>query len=808
MAKKTLEGMKVLEYASMVSGPYCGKLLADLGADVLKVEPPAGDPARQCGPFPKAGKDPEKSALFLYVNTSKRGMTLNIDNPEEKEEFKKLLSWADVFIDNNPVGYLDRLGLSWDAVHQLNPSLIYASITPYGRTGPRATAKGDELTLIQAGGEGNLVPARSFDLSFPPVKFGGYQVGYHGALFAAVGIMALYLARMLTGEGHLLDISLQECVINLLPGTLHNHRYDGFNWGRVPDRPPAMGRMETSDGHITLGANDDHHFRALRELMGKPDWLADDRWDDRVYRTNHLMDIASRLDDWMKQQKKQEIYHQLAKVGIPVGPVNSAEEVMNNAQYRARGYFVEVDHPIAGKYEYTGWPYKMSASPPRVWRPAPLLGEHNQEIRKEILARPLLEKTRLDQSAQKLKLPLQGIRILDCSWVWAGPYASMMLANLGAEVIKVEGHKRTDIVRRAVMWPRWEPAPHQVPPNQGLSYNSVNRDKKSLTLDLSKPEGIRIAKKLAAISDVVLDNMRPDAMSKMGLGYSELIKIKPDLIVVSSSSRGHNGPETFYLGFAQIHQSVSGVAYLSGYPEDHPTYGSLGHTDITNAVTTAFIILAALHHRMKTGEGQFIDQSQCEGSTCMIGEQLLGYLMTGIIPERQGNLHSEYAPHNMYQCWGVDRWLALEIHSDEEFQALARVMNQPGLAQDPRFITRESRKKNEKELDRIIGQWTRIRDRDSMVEEMLQAGLAAAPSRDAEDLYADRHLRSRNFFLKVQHPELGELDLAGLPWKISDTELPCGHAPLLGEHNQYVLQELLGLSDKEIEELRAGEIIM
>jgi crotonobetainyl-CoA:carnitine CoA-transferase CaiB-like acyl-CoA transferase len=808
MSNKALAGIKVVEYATMVSGPYCGKLLADLGADVIKVEPPEGDPSRDCGPFPKGEKHKEKSALFLYANTSKRGITLDLEKPEGIEDFKKLLSWADVFIDNQPVDFFENRGLGWDVLHRLHPGLIYASITPYGRTGPRAKAKGDELTLIQAGGEGNLVPARSFDLSFPPVKFGGYQVGYHGALNAAVGIMALILSRMKTGRGHLLDISLQECVINLLPGTLHNHRYDGFNWGRVPDRPPAMGRMETSDGYITLGANDDHHFRALRELMGKPNWLANDQWDNRVYRTNHLMEIAPRLDAWMKQQKKQEIYHKLAKAGIPVGPINSAEEVMNNAQYKARGYFIEVDHPQAGKYQYAGWPYKLSASPPQVSRPAPLLGQHNEEIGREILSQDRHGVFTPGKGTPDLKLPLQGMRILDFSWVWAGPYATMMLGNLGAEVIKIEGHRRMDIVRRAVMWPRWEPTPHQVPPNQGLSYNSVNRDKKSLTLDLSKPEGIHLAKRLAAMSDIVIDNMRPDAMAKMGLGYTDLIKIKPDLIVVSSSGRGHNGPETNYLGFATIHQSVSGVAYISGYPEDHPTYGSLGHTDITNAVTTAFITLAAVHYREKTGRGQFIDHSQCEGSTCLIGEQLLGYLMTGIIPERQGNLHPEYAPHNIYQCWGVDRWLALEIHSDDEFQALARVINKPELSDDPRFKDKASRKKNEKELDRIIGEWTRSRDRDWMVNELVNAGLAAAPSRDAEDLYADRHLRARNFFLKIQHPELGELELAGLPWRISDTQLPSGHAPLLGEHNQYVLQELLGLSDAEISNLRGKNIIM
>jgi len=405
-------------------------------------------------------------------------------------------------------------------------------------------------------------------------------------------------------------------------------------------------------------------------------------------------------------------------------------------------------------------------------------------------------------------LPLKGIRVLEFCWVWAGPYATMLLANLGAEVIRVEGHRRTDLMRRPIVWPRYEPAPRMLPTNQGMPFNSVNRDKKSITLNLSEPKGIELAKRLAAISDVVIDNMRPDAMIKMGLGYEVLSEIKPDIIVISSSGRGHEGPEAEYLGFATIHQSIGGLTYLSGHPDDHPTHGTAGDADLMNATGAAFAVVAALYHRTRTGEGQFIDYSQCEGVSSLIGEQLLGYVMTSKIPERMGNTHPEYAPHSVYQCWGVDRWLALEVHTDEEFKALAQVMNQPELSVDPRFKTTGSRKKNEKELNRIIEEWTRQRDRDWMVEEIGKAGIAAAPCRDDKDLYADRHLRAREAFVKINHPELGELELVGPPWKISDLELPKGYAPLLGEHNQYVLQGLLGLKDEEMADLREKDIIM
>jgi len=404
-------------------------------------------------------------------------------------------------------------------------------------------------------------------------------------------------------------------------------------------------------------------------------------------------------------------------------------------------------------------------------------------------------------------LPLQGVRVADFCWVWAGPYSTMLLAMLGAEVIKVEGHKRTDLTRHSVVWPLPDPAPQEVPPNQGMSLNSVNLSKQGVTLDLTKPEGIKLAKRVAAMSDIVVDNMRPGAMVRLGLGYEELRKVRPDIIVVASSSRGQTGPEKDYAGYATIHHAVGGGAYITGYPDDAPCHSG-GDVDIMNATAAAYAILAALYHRAQTGEGQFIDYSQCEGVSSLIGDLLLGYEMNSQIPERMGNAHPKYAPHNVYRCWGVDRWLALEVHSDEEFATLANVIGMPKLAEDPHFADMASRKNNESELDRIIEEWTRARDRDWMVNEFCQAGLAAAPSRDGRDLYADPHLRARHAFVTVEHPELGELELVGAPWKMSDCEIAIRHAPLLGEHNDYVLRELLGLSQAEVDNLRKKEVIM
>ena len=380
MAGGALNGIKVVELATMVSGPYCGKLLADMGADVIKVEPPEGDESRRCGPFPKSGPNPECSALFLYNNTSKRGITLHLDTAEGLDAFKRLLKWADVLIDNHPPQHLASLGLSYDVMYQLNPRLVYTSITPYGRTGPRASVNGDELTITHAGGLGNLLPTRSVDTSRAPVKMGGYAVSYHGGVTAALATMAALLGRMKTGRGQIIDISLQEVILALVRGNVASNRYHATTWNRVPDRPPAMGRMKTSDGYIVVGVIEDHHWRAFRELMGNPEWAAAKEWESMAYRAHHLMEIAPMLEKWMMHQQKDDVHHKGARKGIAMGPLNSTREVMANKQYAARGYFVEVEHPEAGKHRYAGWPYQMSATPPQIRRPAPLLGQHNREV--------------------------------------------------------------------------------------------------------------------------------------------------------------------------------------------------------------------------------------------------------------------------------------------------------------------------------------------------------------------------------------------------------------------------------------------
>ncbi len=795
-------GFRVIELAEGVAGPYCGKLLADLGADVIKVEPPAGDRARRAtGGDPAKTLDPEGSPLFLYCNTSKRGIVLDLDDDGDRETFADLLASASVLITDREPSV------------EAPDDLIVAAVTPYGLAGPRAAAPAGELTLTHGGGLVNQMPVRSRDVDRAPVTLGGHQAGYHAGLVAALAVASLLYGRRRGGDGASVDVSIQDVMVSMVAPLLASARYHETTWSRVPDRPPAMGRLRTSDGYVILNAFDDHHFVLFRELMGNPSWCEGDEWKDRAYRSHHLMEIAPQVDAWALEQKRDDLYHRAARLGIPVGPIHDAADVMAYRQFAARDYFVEVDHPSTGPKRYAGWPYRMGSSKPRVSRPAPLLDEHSAQIRSELNGNHAGARTTVAPSGSesatatdRTALPLEGIRVAEFAWVWAGPYAGVLLSALGAEVIKVEGPKRLDLTRRSVVWPRAEEAPQKIDPDAGMAFNTMNLNKQSLTLDLSQREGRELALRLAAECDVVYDNMRPGAMVKLGLDYENLHRANPGLIVASSSGRGHGGPETEYLGYAMVHQGVAGGAYISGYPDDHPTHSG-GDVDLMNAITLAFSIVAALHHRDLTGEGQFIDYSQCEGVSAILGEVLLEYEMTGKIPERAGNAHRSSAPHSVYRCWGIDRWLAIEVHSDEEFGRLAATMGRPELAEDPRFATAAARKQNEAELDRIIGAWTRERDRDWLARELLGAGVAAAPSRDARDLYADSHLRARGSFATVEHPECGDLELVGPPFRIEGRDLSPRRAPLLGEHTDAILGGLLGLSEEELADYRRRGVV-
>jgi benzylsuccinate CoA-transferase BbsF subunit len=396
--------------------------------------------------------------------------------------------------------------------------------------------------------------------------------------------------------------------------------------------------------------------------------------------------------------------------------------------------------------------------------------------------------------------PLVGIRIADFTWAWAGPHGTLLLAMLGAEVIKIESRARLDHARViSLMIGDVRGGIDESP-----FFNDLNLNKLSLTLNLKTEEARDIARRIVAVSDVVTANMRPGVLDRMGLSYEDLREVKPDIIVLSSSAVGSTGPERLSTGYAPTFAAMSGVVDYTGYPDEPPTLLT-GSVDLRVGAMAAFAVLAALHHKQRTGEGQYIDLSSTEVMSAMMGEAFLEYSMTGRVPERTGNRDSAMAPHGCYRCQGEPRWITIAVGDDAEWAALTSVIGDPEL-DDAAFAGPLERWQNQDRLDEIVGRWTRERSADEAVTRLQRAGVAAMPVHTGATLAADPHIRERGVFQKVTHPKLGERLAVGPIWKLEGTGIRRA-SPLLGEHTQYVLREILGLSEDEIERLERSDAL-
>jgi benzylsuccinate CoA-transferase BbsF subunit len=400
------------------------------------------------------------------------------------------------------------------------------------------------------------------------------------------------------------------------------------------------------------------------------------------------------------------------------------------------------------------------------------------------------------------KGPLENVRILDFTWAWAGPQATLLLALLGAEVIKVESRRRLDHTRlRSLMT-----GPTMTSPDHSVIFNDLNVGKLSLALNLSQPEAVEIAKRVAQLCDVVIQNMRPGVMDRLGLGYDDFRAVKPDIIMLSSSAVGSTGPERTYTGYAPTFAAMGGHAYITGYP-DGPPMPLSGAVDLRVGTTSAFAILAALHHRARTGKGQHIDLSSTEAVAALIGHVFMDYSMNGRVQTRAGNRDHLMAPHNCYRCRGDNNWVTIAVACDEEWHALRRLVGDSRL-EDERFADAASRRQNQEALDQLIGEWTSRRSQAEVTQTLQKAGVAAMPVLDGPALVQDPHLRARGVLQSLDHPAIGERLTVGPPWRFSRTPAQISRpGPLLGQHNRYVLGELLGMSGEEIERLVAEEVV-
>lgn len=404
------------------------------------------------------------------------------------------------------------------------------------------------------------------------------------------------------------------------------------------------------------------------------------------------------------------------------------------------------------------------------------------------------------------KLPLEGLRIADFTWVWAGPYCTLQLVHMGAEVIRVETRTRPCVTRMLPPWLEGQPGI-----NRSGYFNQYNQGKRSVTLNYAKPGALEVAHRLVKASDVVTNNFAAGVMDKMGLGYEALRKIKPDVIMISLSGYGDSGPFREYVAYGPAQVPLSGLSSLTGYKGWPPMHAGFSYADPNAGVHGAFAILAALYHRKKTGEGQYIDMSQWECAMSLLPEGILEYTMNGGEPERDGNRDPFMSPHGVFPCsdrfenFGnmIDMWVSIAVGDDAEFGRLASAIGRPELAGDRRFATVAARKTNEDELEAAISAWT-SRHTAVEAEKILQAaGVAASVCAPNKFVSEDPHLRDRGYFVYLDHPEVRAQQHCGVPWRMSRTECAVrAPAPLIGADTDDVLTQMLGYSAAEVQRLR------
>ena len=393
--------------------------------------------------------------------------------------------------------------------------------------------------------------------------------------------------------------------------------------------------------------------------------------------------------------------------------------------------------------------------------------------------------------------PLRGVRVVELTKIWAGPYAGKLLAFLGAEVIRIESLDSLDASRRFGVKDI----------NAAPGFQAVNPGKCSVQLNMKSEEGRRLLADLVKKSDIVIENLRPGAAQRMGFGYEQLREMKPDIIAVSMSMHGQQGPLSYQTGYAPSFSALGGVCHLVGLKEGAPKLLNVRYGDSSYGTAAAFAALVALYHRRRTGEGQFVDVSAVETMASVVGDAFMEYFLTGNVPVRNANHHSELAPHGVYPCQNED-WISIAVQTEEEWRALCESMENPALASDPRFVDGAARRAHAKALDELLSVWTRQQNAQSVSESLRARGVAAFKSLNTIDLVSSEHLWRRGFYQHVTDPVRGEVPIVGAPWRMSLTPPSVAHAaPRLGEHNDYVLGELLGLSAAERERLVAEKIV-
>jgi crotonobetainyl-CoA:carnitine CoA-transferase CaiB-like acyl-CoA transferase len=686
-ANLPLAGVRVVECGQGVSAAFGARLMALLGANVIKVEPPDGDLTRRRGPFFGDGADPECSGLFLYLNADKRGVTLDLTNARDRQTLDHLLAAADILIHNVPTPQRAACTMEGARLAQRHPRLIVAAISRFGDSGPYSHYKAYEINTIHASGTAILNPLLCESPDLPPLKYFGAQAEYQSGIHAAMTALSAFWWRAQSGEGQTIEISEQECMATMLDLSMVWYTYQKLHTSRLGYSVIGPGGAHRcADGMLQIVCAEESQWQRLVDLMGNPPWAQEEIFKDRGARGKNIDALRVLIEQWTQSRTVTELVALMQARHIPAAPLSRPSDLYADEHLAARGFFVALPARDSDTLRILmpGVPFKSTTMGWTTGRPAPRLGEHQAKVLREASASRTVNEPAITQAARKGERenlgPLHGVRVLDFCWVWAGPFCTEQLAKLGAEVIRIETARHPCITRLFV------PAEGKPGLNRCGCYNEKNHNKLSVQLDLEKPRAVEIVRQLARHCDIVAENFAPGVVDRLGIGYPSLRAARPDLIMISMSGYGQTGPFHNHVSYGPIVAAHSGMHTLTTYPGDRPRNLGIGYADPVVGIFGAWLLNAALIHRARSGQGQYIDLSNLEALDMIMPEALLEYAMNrrNVVPA--GNRDPWMAPYNCYKAAGdAESWVTIAVGSELEWRALCEVMGQPSMAADPRF---------------------------------------------------------------------------------------------------------------------------
>jgi crotonobetainyl-CoA:carnitine CoA-transferase CaiB-like acyl-CoA transferase len=841
-----LKGVRVLEIGDEL-GEYCGKLLSGLGADVIKIEPPAGEVTRSYGPFFGDQPDIEKSLYFWHYNFGKRGIVLDLDNPADRQRLLQLAASATIVLDARPKNYLKDRGLDYEALKKINRSLIVSRISPFGDDGPWSDYKGSDIVHLALGGVMKNCGYDADPSGFyetPPIAPQMWHSYHIAGEMAAMAIMGALYHRADTGEGQYIATAVHGAVAQQTEGDMPSWTFLRQTHQRVTCRhsrplPDPMILAPTKDGrylfpyrsYAATNANDVQNTIKVLAKYGLAEDLLDEKYKDVNYVTQlpvqlHVTGVVNRFI--LKFMFDREIWRDMQEAGQTWAPVRRPEENTTDKHWRTRETFFEVHRPELDRtFTEVGAKWICTEVPWRKGPRSPLLGEHTDEIFKN-LPQQRQASERPAAKPKHNKRALDGVKFIDLGWLVASAGAGRFIAALGAEVIKVEHKSRWDAMRmvncivapdgKALRDAATGPLPNVTPasPNRAGFFMDINAGKRAISLNLKHPRGKEILTQLLKIGDVVAEGYSPGTMDRMGFGYERLKEINPRLVYVQQSGMGQHGLYGQMRSYGPVAQAFSGVSEMSGLPEPYPPAG-IGYSflDWFGAYNLANGILAGLYRQKMTGKGCWIDSSQVECGTYLNGTAILDFSANGRRWSRYGNRspHKLAAPNGAFRAKGDDQWVALSCFTEDEWQGLVRVLGNPAWCRDTMFASLKERIAHQDELEALLNGATVAFEAYDLQVKLQLAGVAAGVCQTAQNRCEhDPQLMHLNWLVDLNQTELGVWPAKNFPVQLSETPARIGdpigrHGPNYGEDNEYIYGEWLGFSTGKIRELERDDVI-